>query len=51
MKLKKIFRKGIRFFGFDVIKFPPQNNFDKRLVEILNETQVDLILDIGANRG
>lgn len=51
MTLMKFFRKSIRRFGFDVIKYPQKNTIDKRLVDILKETQVDLILDIGANRG
>jgi FkbM family methyltransferase len=51
MNIIKSFRKGIHHLGFDVIKYPNQDTIGKRLVSILNETQVDLILDIGANKG
>lgn len=51
MKLKKFFKNVIHYFGVDIIKYPPEKNFNQRLVNILNEVQTDLILDIGANRG
>lgn len=51
MSLKKRMKNLIRGFGIDIIRFPQKNSFTERFGTILNESEVDLILDIGANKG
>ncbi|WP_313804926.1 FkbM family methyltransferase [Flavobacterium sp.] len=51
MSLKKRIRNLIRGYGFDVIRYPHKNSFAERFSAILNEAKVDLILDVGANKG
>ncbi len=51
MSVKKYFKKLLRQFGFDIIKFTPSSHPIASLKLLLNSYQIDLVLDVGANIG
>lgn len=47
LKLKKI----LRYFGFDIIQFIPKNNQNLARKTLTDTFLIDMIIDIGANKG
>lgn len=51
MKIKKKIKQIIRWLGFDIMRFTPDNNALARRVQIIKLYKIDTVLDIGANSG
>lgn len=54
MKLKKRIKKIFKYFGYDLVKLKGslgKGTFENELVKIINSISIDLVLDIGANKG
>ena len=50
--MKKLLRKILNKFGFDIIKIINSNdNLEKHLQNVLNSREIDCIFDVGANTG
>jgi len=54
MKLKKRFKSYLKSLGYDLVKLNGglgAGTFENELLKILEEINIDLVLDIGANKG
>jgi FkbM family methyltransferase len=49
--MKDLLRKFFHFYGYDFRKFDYRTTYDFMIGELLKRSQVDLVLDIGANYG
>ena len=54
MKIRKLLKKGFKNFGYDLVRLKGglgYGTLENELLKFINELKVDLILDIGANKG
>jgi FkbM family methyltransferase len=54
MKITKLLKKGFKYFGYDLVRLNGglgYGTLENELLKIIKEINVDLILDIGANKG
>lgn len=49
--MKKIIRKIAQKFGFDITRYRQQLTPGARLVKIFKDRDIDLVIDVGANKG
>lgn len=48
---KSFFKRVIRKFGFDLRRYRPESSDDAQLIAMLAAHRINLILDVGANKG
>lgn len=48
---KKLAHQLFRKFGYDFLRYTPNNFVSLRRAKILRDRNIDLVLDIGANEG
>jgi FkbM family methyltransferase len=51
MKIQDLIKRVARKLSVDVKKYSERNIFQKRIVKFLSDLEVDLLIDVGANRG
>lgn len=49
--MKKIIQSFFRYLGFDLKRYLPSNSAPAQLIRVLELAKIDLIFDIGANKG
>jgi FkbM family methyltransferase len=51
MRIQDLIKRAAKKVSLDVRKYSDRNIFQKRIVKFLSDLRVDLLIDVGANRG